>query len=120
MGAWVHSLVATARSVAQGLDLLASVQVESVASIDDYGQPTYSTPRTIKCVLTLLAERESDEGVRRRVGAGSAHAEIIIPASETIVMTDRITLPDGTKKFPLKIDGVSDPTGKRYAVTVTV
>ena len=120
MGAWVHNLVSSIRSVAQGLDLLATVQVESVESVDDYGQPVYSAPRSIKCVLTLIGERESDEGVRRRVGAGAAHAEIIIPADETIVMTDRITLPDGSKKFPLKIDGVSDPTGKRYAVNVTV
>lgn len=119
MGAWVHSLISGARSVADGLGLLATISIASVSGLDEYGNSTYGAARSVKCVLKKLREREEGK-VLTGVGDPNPHAVLTIPATDAVTLTDKITLPDGTTPKILKIEGMTDASGTVYALKVTL
>ena len=120
MSAWIHDLVTVARTTAEGLGLLSTIQVASVTGSDEYGEQTYGSARSVFCYIKQGGIKQPPAGATTGEPEPGSKISILIPSNDPIAVTDRVTLPDGTQYKVLEVEGGLDSAGEKYSVRVSI
>lgn len=93
-----------------------TVSITAVSTMGDGGIPSYGTPASVACRIDRKAEMvRSAEGQETK---GSAR--IIVGPSQTVNVTDRVTMPDGSYREVISVAPLYDLKGTLIAKEVTV
>lgn len=88
-----------------------SIVVNSFASLNGYGKPTYSTQGSTYRGLVQNKRRviRGTDGTEK-----VSSARVILASTVAISITDKITLPDGTVRPVLNVDLMFDEEGQSH------
>lgn len=98
----VADVVATAKTVADGLGLLATVQHAAFSGVDSYGNYLYGSDVARKAIV--------EHGFRTlgpaEFGGQAYSTSVTFLETLSVNARDRITLPDGSKPQILRVGGI--------------